>query len=92
MNATCYANRDNEVVSENATRSIFTWLRFNGHAPHEKTIRDHEWFALSDSDDSGDSLNKPEIGAEVKGRPSSDIRSWISSLRTHDVALTERVG
>ena len=43
--------RQNEVISENATRSIFGWLRFDGHAPHEKAIWDHEWFAMSDSDE-----------------------------------------
>ena len=40
-----------EVVSENATRNIFTWLRPNGWSRHESSIWGHEWFADSDSED-----------------------------------------
>lgn len=44
-------DRDSEVISKNATRSIFTWLRRNGYARHERDLWKHEWIAESDSDE-----------------------------------------
>lgn len=48
-----YRNLDSErdFVSENATRSIFGWLRVNGYALDEKDIWNHEWFDMSESDE-----------------------------------------
>ena len=43
-------DRGKEVISENVTRNIFTWLCLDGCAPHEKKIWDHEWFADLDLD------------------------------------------
>ena len=37
------SRREEEGVSENATRSIFGWLRVDGHALDEKEIWGHEW-------------------------------------------------
>ena len=44
-----------EVISENATRNIFTWLRPDGWSRHERNIWRHEWFADSDSDEAEES-------------------------------------
>ncbi|TQW01327.1 immunoglobulin variable region used by the ITC63B heavy chain [Cordyceps javanica] len=71
--------RDNEVVSENATRSIFGWLRFDGYAPREKPIWEHEWFAMSDSDEDED-INSYESESNDGATSTPYVRSWISSL------------
>ncbi|KAK8144091.1 hypothetical protein G3M48_006299 [Beauveria asiatica] len=71
--------RDNEVVSENATRSIFGWLRFDGYAPREKLIWEHEWFAISDSDEDED-LNGYESESNDGATSTPYVRSWIPSL------------
>ena len=43
---------DKEGVSENATRNILSWLRFDRCAQHEGDIWKHEWFdVLKDSED-----------------------------------------
>ncbi|OAA35160.1 hypothetical protein NOR_08083 [Metarhizium rileyi] len=71
--------RDHEVVSENATRSIFGWLRFDGYAPREKPIWEQEWFAISESDEDEDLdgyKSEPNDGATS----TSYVRSWMSSL------------
>jgi hypothetical protein len=36
-------SRKNEIVSENATRSIFGWLRSDGWAHNEKNTSEHPW-------------------------------------------------
>ncbi|EFE39944.1 conserved hypothetical protein [Trichophyton verrucosum HKI 0517] len=43
--------RDKDVVSENATRMIFDWLRFEGYPASERPIYTHEWFAVDNSDE-----------------------------------------
>jgi hypothetical protein len=44
-------NREDECVSENATRNIFSWLRVEGYAPDERPIWEHEWFKMLGSDE-----------------------------------------
>ncbi|KAI3340361.1 hypothetical protein F4824DRAFT_418843 [Ustulina deusta] len=71
-------DREKEVVSANATRSIFGWLRFNGYAMHEKDLWDHEWFDVLDSDedeDEGGSGGPPETNRDF-----TLIREWLSGL------------
>ncbi|EHA18326.1 hypothetical protein ASPNIDRAFT_140721 [Aspergillus niger ATCC 1015] len=41
-------NHGDEGVSENATRSIFGWLRVEGFPPNEKKI--HDWIYIDESD------------------------------------------
>lgn len=47
-------DREKESISENATRSIFSWLRTEGYDLHERGIWKHEWFDMSDSNEDGD--------------------------------------
>ena len=51
-------NREDECVSENATRNIFSWLRVEGYAPDERRIWEHEWFKILDSDSEDDGQSK----------------------------------
>jgi hypothetical protein len=79
QDAVDYGNMDSErdFVSENATRSIFGWLRVNGYASDEKDIWNHEWFDISGSDE--------EIQGEdgLRGRPKSPsyVEAWIAELQ-----------
>ena len=71
-------NREKEVVSENATRSIFGWLRFDGYARHEKDLWHHKWFDVPDSDEDEDEDGgggTPEIN-----RNFTLIKQWLSGL------------
>ena len=70
---------DKEGVSENATRSILTWLRFDGCAQHEGAIWKHERFdVLHDSEDENDEAgNENSGGYGNKGQ----VSSHGSSLR-----------
>ncbi|KMQ49204.1 hypothetical protein A7C99_6826 [Trichophyton rubrum] len=43
--------RDEDVVSGNATRMIFGWLRFEGYPTSERPIYTHEWFDVDGSDE-----------------------------------------
>lgn len=72
--------RDNKVVSENATRSIFGWLRFDGYAPREKPIWEHEWFTMSESDEDED-FNRCEKESDDGATSTSYVQSWISNLQ-----------
>ncbi|KAK3296949.1 uncharacterized protein B0H64DRAFT_416195 [Chaetomium fimeti] len=65
-----YGNLDHEkdFVSENATRSVFGWLRVYGYALGEKPIWKHEWFEMSESDE------------EVEEGSPSYVETWVSEL------------
>jgi hypothetical protein len=45
---------EDEIVSQNATRSILTWLRSEGYPASEKSLFLHEWLQPYDSDDDGE--------------------------------------
>jgi hypothetical protein len=67
-----------DFVSENATRSIFGWLRVDGYATDEKEIWKHEWLEMQESDEeeeeqSGESSRKIP-------RSSSYVETWVSKL------------
>lgn len=69
-----------EVISENATRSIISWLRSDGCAPHEKDMFKHEWFTMYDSDEDEESEEGSE---EVKSTKSFQhrlqVKEWLSN-------------
>ncbi|KAL2758510.1 hypothetical protein ACRALDRAFT_1092362 [Sodiomyces alcalophilus JCM 7366] len=70
-------NYDKEGVSENATRSILTWLRFDGCAQHEGDIWKHEWFDVLDSEDEDDDAGDEKSGGYGdKGQVSSRVQKW----------------
>ncbi|KAF9772839.1 hypothetical protein IL306_009438 [Fusarium sp. DS 682] len=70
--------RDQEAISENATRNIFSWLRSDGYAPRERDIWDHEWFNMpeSDEDDIGDDVDD-NTAFGTSTRLSLRVESWI---------------
>ncbi|KAF2272838.1 uncharacterized protein EI97DRAFT_483213 [Westerdykella ornata] len=73
-------DRRKEVISENATRSILGWLRFDGHAWHEREIWKHEWFDMYDSDEEDVGWN--EVCSNDGPKPPSRVKSWISGLNS----------
>ncbi|KAF2253675.1 hypothetical protein BU26DRAFT_515998 [Trematosphaeria pertusa] len=68
--------RGKEVISENATRSILGWLRFEGYARHERGIWKHEWFDMSDSDE--EDVGCHELCADDALEIPSRVDSWLS--------------
>lgn len=76
----CYKalNRENEVISENTTRSIFGWLRPDGRTRDEKEIFQHPWLDMpeSDSEDEDESLT----GSDVAVKNRSLVKLWLDSL------------
>lgn len=68
-------NRENEVISENATRNVFGWLRPDGWPESEKKVSEHHWLDMYDSeseDDDGDQMlseENPLVPLHVK--------SWV---------------
>lgn len=77
--STHVVNRESEVVSENATRSIFGWLRFDGYTDTEKEIWQHAWFTVTDSDDEV-AEEEDEADYSDLDRSQSGIRSWLAQL------------
>jgi len=71
-------DREREAISENATRSIFGWLRFDGYARHEEEIWKHEWFDMSDSD--SDDIGEDETTSGASPDLSSRAESWLSDV------------
>ena len=76
----CYKgmNQAREVCSENATRSIFGWLRGDGHAQHEAHIFKHEWFDVDDSED--EEVSEDENASVGPRRSSNGVRSWLTNV------------
>jgi hypothetical protein len=73
-------DREKEVISENATRSILGWLRVEGHARHETDIWKHEWFDMSDSDE--EDVGWDEVRSDDEPKPPSRVESWISGVNS----------
>ncbi|KPM34888.1 hypothetical protein AK830_g11684 [Neonectria ditissima] len=81
-------DRDREAISENATRNIFGWLRFDGYARHEGEIWKHEWFDMSDSDE--DDMSGDETTSDGSPERSSRVETWLSDVNssTSDVTVS----
>lgn len=71
-------DRKREAISENVTRSIFGWLRFDGYARHEEDIWKHEWFDMSESDE--DDVGEDETTSGASPELSPRIESWLSDV------------
>jgi hypothetical protein len=80
--AICYEGmaRDREAISENATRSIFGWLRPDGYAQGEQDIWKHEWFDMSESDE--DDIRDDETTSDASARLSPRVESWVLDTKT----------
>ncbi|KAF3484275.1 uncharacterized protein GIQ15_03599 [Arthroderma uncinatum] len=67
---------EEESASENATRNIFGWLRFEGFPGNEKEIYSHEWFDLGDSDEEAlCGISETSIG---NSSAAADVEAWIN--------------
>ncbi|UPK90980.1 hypothetical protein LCI18_001915 [Fusarium solani-melongenae] len=62
-------DREREAILDNATRSIFGWLRFDGYARHEEDIWKHEWFDMSESDQDDVGEDETTSGASPELSP-----------------------
>ncbi|KAG7149025.1 hypothetical protein HYQ46_002067 [Verticillium longisporum] len=69
-----------EAISENATRSVFGWLRSDGWARNEKHLRDHEWFDVFDSDDEDDKVEQEDKSPSPRLQDTEPIKTWLCSL------------
>ncbi|KAI0849092.1 hypothetical protein F5Y00DRAFT_269722 [Daldinia vernicosa] len=72
-------DREEESISENATRNIFGWLRIDGYASCEKEIWESEWWDILDSDDDYE-VDEGESNPDSRRGPSSRVKSWILEL------------
>ncbi|KAI4161740.1 MAG: hypothetical protein L6R39_000033 [Caloplaca ligustica] len=64
-----------ELLSEAATRSIFSWLRVDGHPPVENALFKHDWF------DEGSSSEESALGeADSPVTEQSMIEAWLDGV------------
>jgi hypothetical protein len=75
-------DRENEIISENATRTILRWLRVEGNALHEQEIFKHEWLEELDSDEEEVLLD--ELKTDSGSRRSSQVTRWLSGLQQQE--------
>lgn len=68
---------EDEVVSENATRSIFTWLRSEGYPASEKGISLHEWLEHYESDDDGELEDLESTSTGENDQLNTKIAAWF---------------
>ncbi|KAI0891193.1 hypothetical protein F4806DRAFT_483925 [Annulohypoxylon nitens] len=80
-------NRDKEAVSENATRSIFGWLRFDGYTRHEKDIWEHEWFHVLRSDSDEDEIEDEDKSVVNVEKDITPIKNWLSGVQENTNAV-----
>jgi hypothetical protein len=66
-----------EFISENATRSIFGWLRFEGYPTREKDIHQHEWIMIDDSDE--EVLDYAAGESPIPRSPTAAVESWLDN-------------
>ena len=66
---------EEESASENATRSIFGWLRFEGYPPAERDIHEHPWVKIEDSLSTEASSETPRLGSS-----SFFLNEWTTLL------------
>jgi hypothetical protein len=70
-----------EVLSENATRSIFSWLRNAGWPKNEKDIYSHSWIDIDESDEEIEDT-KSVGGAIQDANTQQAIEGWV--VEQHD--------
>ncbi|KAL5362703.1 hypothetical protein BJX96DRAFT_166867 [Aspergillus floccosus] len=67
---------EEETISENATRSIFGWLRFEGYPPSERDIWNHPWMNMDASDYEEGCIEDHDSEVEAWVVPSD--QAWLS--------------
>ena len=72
-------NCEQEAISENATRNIFSWLRSDGYPPYEKAIFEHEWFMTYDSDEEQERIEEATSMSDSKNI--TKIEEWLYCSR-----------
>ncbi|PHH51543.1 hypothetical protein CFIMG_008661RA00001 [Ceratocystis fimbriata CBS 114723] len=65
--------RDWEAILENATHSIFGWLRLDSYAQGKHDIWKHEWFDMSESDE--DDIKDDDATPDASARPLPRVES-----------------
>lgn len=70
-------DRTKEAISENATRNVISWLRSDGHAPHEKEMFEHEWFIMCDSDEEEEPMVETQSMSGFEQSPR--VEEWLSN-------------
>ncbi|EAU36994.1 predicted protein [Aspergillus terreus NIH2624] len=70
---------EDETVSENATRSIFGWLRFGGYPRGERDICNHPWMNIDDSDYEEECIEEHNSQDSHPDRSLAAVEAWIMS-------------
>jgi hypothetical protein len=70
-------DRTKEAISENATSNVISWLRSDGHAPHEKEMFEHEWFTMCDSDEEEEPMVETQSMNGFEQSPR--VEEWLSN-------------
>lgn len=76
---------EEQSASENATRSIFGWLRFEGYPPAEREIYAHPWVIADDSDDEEEPSDIVDSKSSRLSPPSTAMKAWITHQLLSDV-------
>jgi hypothetical protein len=92
-------NRENEVISENASRSILSWLRNDGYTKREEDVWKHHWFNILDSDDESDDYtdvrsdkSSNKIRLYRGDQPLSQVELWIRDLPEEGIQGLDNFG
>ncbi|KAG2416421.1 hypothetical protein HFD88_007636 [Aspergillus terreus] len=70
---------EDETVSENATRSIFGWLRFGGYPRSKRDICNHPWMNMDDSDYEEGCIEEQNSQDSHPDRSLAAVEAWIMS-------------
>ncbi|KAL5340213.1 hypothetical protein BJX70DRAFT_407520 [Aspergillus crustosus] len=77
-------NHGEESASENATRSIFSWLRVEGYPSNEKKV--HEWVKIDESDNESDGES---LTGKDSGKSHAALRAEIEDWIDRNVNITD---
>ncbi|KAK0609412.1 hypothetical protein B0T14DRAFT_541019 [Immersiella caudata] len=69
---------EKDFMSENATRSIFGWLRVDGYALGERELWEHEWLEGADTDDEEEGKSDDISGKTRK--LSANVEVWLPQV------------
>jgi hypothetical protein len=74
-------NREKEVISENATRSILGWLRSDGWTYNERKMLEHPWLDTGDSESEDEDADGDgdQLASDDGPQDLSLVTSWIDN-------------